>query len=106
MSFIIDKTGKRIDCNGASHERLIHWWAKCSILKFMEHGGVRVKVHGESIAIEYRKPISDKQSSVISKALKEQDIFCIVFDSGLEYNRIEKFRPIRKLVFDGTLVPK
>lgn len=106
MSFIIDNTGKRIDCDGFSHDLIIEHLYGCSILKFMKFGGIRVKIHRESMAIEHRQPISDKQNRIINKALKEQDVFCIVSDSGLEYNRIEKFRPIRKLVFDGSLIPK
>ena len=97
MNCIIDKDAKRIGCNGAGHDTVIQQRYHCSILKFMKAGGIRVKVHSEAMAIEYRQPMTSEQVSAINSVLRDEQIFCIVTDSGLEYSRIEKFRPIRKL---------
>jgi hypothetical protein len=96
-SFIIDKTGKRIACHfGMTHDILISHEYGCSIKKFLKGGGIRVMVRPEVMAVEFRS-INQEQVKVLTKALKEQDIFCIVTDDGNKHNRIERFRPIRSL---------
>ena len=102
MNCLITKNGKQIDCSAAMHQIICKQQLKMTLTQFMNEGGVRILIRNDTAAIEYYEPMTDKQNQIVNKLLKEQPIYCIV----CAFKTIERFRPIRSFVFDGSLLPK
>lgn len=102
MNCLISKTGKTIDCTAVQHDILCRLKLKITLAKFLSSGGCRVMIRHDTMAVEFYEPLTDKQNQVVNKLLKEQPIYCIV----CVFKTIEKLRPIRSFVFDGSLLPK
>ena len=102
MNCLITKIGKRIDCVGDIHHRICQQRLRIGLQTFLSSGGVRVKIHHNTMAVEFYKSLTDKQNKIINKLLKQQPIYIIITESGC----IEKLRPIRSFDFGHSLVPK
>lgn len=99
---LITKTGKQIDCIGGTHEINCKLQLKITLTQFMNGGGVRVMIRHDMAAVEFYEPMTDKQNRVVNKLLKQQPIYVLI----CAFKTITKFRPIRSLVFDDSLLPR
>lgn len=101
MNCLITQDGKRIDCAGGVHDITCRLQLRMALSKFLKTGGTRVKIHHNSMAVEFYGQITDEQNRIVNRLLKQQSIYTLVMESGT----VTKFRPIRNFDFKGSLVP-
>jgi len=93
-SCLITKDGKKINClSGAMHATTCKVLLKTTLSKFVRTGGIRVAEVNDYIAIEFYKPVSKKQNSIINAILRSNDYRTVI----LSRETITRFRPIRTL---------
>ena len=96
-NFLITSYGQRYNTCGTQHNIYVRLRFRTTLKMFLRHGGVRVKTHGEHIAIESGEPLTADQRAVIRRELKQDDYYSLVISIGGKYGKKEKFRPIRRV---------
>ncbi len=94
---LILSTGKRYSVIGQQHNIYCRRVFKMSLKQFLQTGGIRVKTHGEHIAIESAMPFNAEQKRTIKRILKEGMYFSMVVCIGGRWAKKDKYRPIRDL---------
>lgn len=94
---LITKTGKVIECIGGRHDLTCLVQLKCTLKQFIQRGGVRVKHHHDSLAVESKHHLTSEQTNKVNKVLRQDNIYSIhTCIKGIEHWR-NSFRPIRGL---------
>jgi len=96
MNCLIDNQANITDTSGIPHCITATRMFGMSLLTWLKRGGIRIKIHKDAMAIEYRT-MTIKQQIAINKILRDNDVYDLVTSDGKTENRIEKFRPIRKI---------
>ena len=97
MNCLITPKGDLHLTGGTQHNIYIRRRSGLTLKTFLELGGVRVKVHGEHIAIEAGRPLTTTQKRHVRRILKEHDFYSLVMSIGGAYGKLERFRPIRSI---------
>ena len=93
INCLINKAGKQVFCNGGMHVNICLQQFKISLRQFLKSGGVRVLSYTETMAIEFKQPLTDKQNKIVNKLLEEYPVYIVI----LPKETIQKMRPIRSL---------
>lgn len=91
---LITKTGKVHSIVGTTHVQFSERCLKMPLREFL-NGGVRVKINGETMAVESMRPLTGKQVDVINRMLRQNEIYCLVMDVAGQYQERNEYRRIK-----------
>jgi len=98
MNCLITKQGKIIECTGINHSIKCELVFQTSLSEFLTKGGIRIccKPDYETIAIEHKRKLTDRQQRLIKQMLRESDYFYVVRNNTIKRSFA---RPIRQIPF-------
>lgn len=95
MNYLITETEIEEVCPGTDHATTCKKLFGIKLQTFLKRGGVRVKIHLDSIAVEYTDELVDFQVKEINRLLRENIIYRLV----TPFKVVDRFtRPVRRIV--------
>lgn len=92
MNYLVKINGDVINCNASDHDTICRKILGMKLNDFLYNkNGLRIMLHGETLAVEHYRPLSKIQNMIVKKMLKLNLIYNLSTVSGVK----QSFRPIR-----------
>lgn len=93
---LITKSGKVLSMAGVQHDIFCDTQLHTPLDKFL-NGGVRIKINGEIMAVEALRPLTEKQTDIVNRLLRQNEIYQLIVSIAGHYEERNEFRRIRGL---------